>query len=323
MNRREVIGGLLATLSKAALAEEKVWRIGYITPGSERGRVGSIQATVFEELAREGFVEGKNFVLIPAAAEGDITRLPQLAERLAQERVDLIIAAGTPAVRAAMKASPNIPIVLSFVANDPVEAGFAATLARPGGMVTGVFFRSIENEAKRLELLKEAQPSARLFGFLAAPTLEAERSELLARTAAHLGISLTTRVVHGPEDYVSAFDAFQKEGVVGVLIHGTTIFVPHASRLAGLARQRGIATMCEWDFMARDDGCMLGYGPDLIALRRLSGRYVVQILKGTPPGELPILQPDRYALAINLRTAAEINVQLPASILVRADEVIE
>ena len=209
-----------------------------------------------------------------------------------------------------------------FTAEDPVEAGLAASLAHPGGSVTGIFFRAIETDAKRLELLSEALPTGRMFGFLAAPTLEAERSEILARTAAKLGISLATRMVQSAADYAGAFDAFRAEGAVGVLIMGSTIFSGDAPLLSQLATERGMATICEWDYMARA-GCTLGFGPDLVGLRRLTGDYVARIFNGANPAELPIQLPDRFTLTVNLRVAAQLKLQLPTVFLARADEVIE
>jgi len=161
-----------------------------------------------------------------------------------------------------------------------------------------------------------------MFGFLAAPTLEAERSEILARTAAKLGISLATRMVQSAADYGGAFDAFRAEGAVGVLIMGSTIFSGDAPLLSQLATERGMATICEWDYMARA-GCTLGFGPDLVGLRRLTGEYVARIFNGANPAELPIELPDRFTLTANLRVAAQLKLQLPTVFLARADEVIE
>lgn len=238
---------------------------------------------------------------------------------LAQQRVDVIIAVGILAARAAMTAAPNTPIVLSFSSNDPVKEGYAVSLARPGGMVTGIFFRAIETDAKRLELLSEALPTARVFGFLAAPTLEPERSEVLARTAAKLGVSLKTIVVQSPADYVSAFEAFHAKGAAGVLVMGTTILSSDAPTFSRLATERGMATICEWDYMARA-GCMLGFGPDLIELRRLTGDYVVRIFNGASPAEIPIQLPDRFTLTLNRLIVAKLKLQLSTVFLARVDE---
>jgi len=333
MRRREFItlggSGVLPIVFFIGLAmfpansQEKTWRLGLLTPGAaELGTPGSVRETTLRVLADRGFSEGRNLIYLPAAAEGHLSRLPQLAKMLAEQRVDVTIAVGTLAARAAMTASGGTPIVLSFAAEDPVEAGLAASLAHPGGSVTGIFFRAIETDAKRLELLSEALPTGRMFGFLAAPTLEAERSEILARTAAKLGISLATRMVQSAADYAGAFDAFRAEGAVGVLIMGSTIFSGDAPLLSQLATERGMATICEWDYMARA-GCTLGFGPDLVGLRRLTGDYVARIFNGANPAELPIQLPDRFTLTVNLRVAAQLKLQLPTVFLARADEVIE
>ena len=307
----------------SANAQEKTWRLGFLTPGAaEAGTPGSVRKTTLQVLADRGFSEGRNLIYLPAAAEGDLSRLPKLAKMLVEQRVDVTIAVGTISARAEMAASVRMPIVLSFSAEDPVEAGLAASFAHPGGSVTGIFFRGIEADAKRLELLSEALPTGRKFGFLAAPTLEAQRSEILARTAATLGVSLTTRIVESPAGYAGAFDAFRADGAAGVLIMGSTIFSGDAPLFSQLATERGMATICEWDYMARA-GCTLGFGPDLVGLRRLTGDYVARIFNGANPAELPIQLPDRFTLAANLRVADKLKLQLPTVFLARVDEVIE
>jgi putative ABC transport system substrate-binding protein len=283
--------------------QARTWRLGLLTPGTaESNSPGSIRKTTLEVLSDRGFSEGRNLVYLPAAAEGNLSRLPELARMLARHRVDVIIAVGVLAARAAVAANPNTPIVLSFSSEDPVKEGFAVSLARPGGSITGIFFRAIETDAKRLELLSEALPTARVFGFLAAPTLEPERSELLARTAVKLGISLKTILVHSPADYASAFEAFHAEGAAGVLVMGTTILASDAPTFSRLATGRGMATICEWDYMARA-GCMLGFGPDLVGLRRLTGDYVARIFNGASPAEMPIQLPDRFTLTVTFASS--------------------
>jgi putative ABC transport system substrate-binding protein len=314
---------MLLVLALPASAQEKTWRLGFLTPGAAGGDApGSIRGTTLPVLAEQGFVEGRNLMFVPAPADGYLERLPHQADMLAQQQVDVIITVGTLATRAALRAAPGTPIVLSFAGEDPVEAGLARSFARPGGAVTGIFFRALENDAKRLELLAEALPAAGVLGFLAAPTLEPARADLLAQTAAKLGRSLNTRIAQGADDYAAAFEAFRAAGAAGVLIMGSTIFGRDAALFSRHAAERGIATMCEWDYMARE-GCVLGFGPDVVALRRLTGEYVVRIFKGENPADLPIQQPDRFTLAVNTRAAAQLNLQLPPALLARADEVIE
>ncbi|MFL6817017.1 MAG: ABC transporter substrate-binding protein [Bradyrhizobium sp.] len=319
---RSVIASILISIgltTVAANAQERTWRLGLLTPGAEIDRPGSIRKTTLQELSDRGFSVGRNLVYLPAAAEGNLSRLPELARMLAQQRVDAIIVVGTLAARAAMTAAPNTPIVLSFSSDDPVKEGLAVSLARPGRSVTGIFFRAIETDAKRLELLSEALPTARVFGFLAAPTLEPERSEVLTRTAAKLGVSLKTIVVQSPADYAAAFEAFHAEGAAGVLVMGTTILSADAPSFSRLATERGMATICEWEYMARA-GCMLGFGPDLVGLRRLTGDYVARIFNGTNPAEIPIQLPDRFTLTVNGRIVAQLKLQLSPVFLARVDE---
>jgi putative ABC transport system substrate-binding protein len=303
-----------------------MWRLGVLTPGASAwgrpGAPGSIISTTLPVLAAGGFVEGRNLVLVGRAADGDPSRLPDLARELADERVDVVIAVGGAATSALLAAAPSTPIVMSFAAEDPVEMGYARSLARPGGKVTGIFFRGLETDAKRVELLAEAMPQARRFGFLASPTLEPARADLLAQTAARLGVELTTRTARGAADYADAFASLKEAGITGVLVQATTVFGGDAPIFSPIAAQHGLATICEWDYMARQ-GCTIGFGPDVMTLRRRTGDYVLRILKGADPGELPIELPDRFALAVNLRIAAQLGIELPPSFLARADEVIE
>jgi putative tryptophan/tyrosine transport system substrate-binding protein len=323
---RRLLSITLLLLATPTLAQEKVWRLGVLTPASlaylGSNVPGSINATTLPVLAEAGFVEGKNLKVVRRAAEDDPGRLPDLARELAEEHVDVVIAIGGLAAKAVMIAAPSTPTVLSFTGADPVEAGLARSFARPGGKVTGIFFRGAESDAKRLELLAEAMPSARHLGLLAGPTLEPARTELLARTAARLGVALTTRMAAVGADYADAFAALKAVGAAAVLIPGNPTFSRDAPIFAPIAARHGLPTICEWDYMARQ-GCVFGFGPDLVTLRRRTGDYVVRILKGADPAELPIEQPDRFTLAVNLGVAAKLGLALSPSFLARADEVIE
>jgi putative ABC transport system substrate-binding protein len=324
MNRRAILLGATAGMVTAwvASAQEKVWRLGVLTPGIEGSGPASVRASTLPVLAERGVVEHRNLIMITRGAEGDVERLPELAREIAAEQADIVIAVGLLATGAMLAAAPATPIVMSFAGDDPVEAGYARSFARPAGRVTGIFFRAVESDAKRLALLAEAMPRARRLGFLAGTTLEPSRVELLAQTAAGLGIELTTRTVHGRADYAEAFAAFKSAGAEGVLIQATTLFGGDAPIFSPIAAGHGLATICEWDSMARE-GCVIGFGPDLLSLRRRTGDYVARILKGADPGELPIERPDRFTLAVNLRVAAALGIVLPPSFLARADEVIE
>jgi putative tryptophan/tyrosine transport system substrate-binding protein len=314
---------LLALAATSAAAQERVWRLGILTPGTAEAEYpGSLRGTALPALAERGFVEGRNLVVLVGAGRGDFGLLPQLGRWLADQRVDVFIAVGLLATSAAMEAAPDTPIVMSFASQDPVETGHVQSLARPGGRVTGIFFRAIESDVKRLALLAESLPGARVLGFLAAAGLEPKRAALLDDTAKRHGMSLMTQVVQGKDDYARAFEAFKAAGAAGVLVMGTTVFSQDAALFGELGAQHGIATMCEWDFMVRD-GCLLGFGPDLVALRRQTAEYVVRILNGDNAGDLPIEQPDRFSFAVNVRAAAALGLTIPPALLLRADELIE
>lgn len=305
-----------------ALAQDRVWRLGVLTPGQERPGSSTIFEITLPALAEHGFVEGRNLTVLVGAARGDLARLQNLAESLAAERVDVVIAVGSQAINAALAAAPSTPIVMSFIGEDPVAAGIAHSLGHPGGRVTGIFFRAGETDAKRLELLSEALPRSRKFGFLAAPTLLPERTELLARAAARLNVALATQTVRHASEYGDAFAALKAAGADAVLVQATTIFGREASIFAPIATRQRLATICEWDYMARE-GCTFGFGPDLAALRKRTADYIARIFKGADPGELPIEQPDRFTLVVNLQSAVQLGLELSPSLLARADEVIE
>jgi putative ABC transport system substrate-binding protein len=208
------------------------------------------------------------------------------------------------------------------IGEDPVEVGIVASLAHPGGRVTGIAFRTLEGDAKRLELLREAIPTGRRFGYLGMSYESVARAKEMAEVAARLGIEVTTYWVNGPSEYAAAFARMRNEGVAGVVVGATQPLAANASRVAASAAENRLPTICEWDYMARV-GCVLGFGHDLTYGQRRVGEYLARILKGTPPSELPIEESDAWKLTVNLRVAAKLGITMSPSILARADEVIE
>jgi putative ABC transport system substrate-binding protein len=281
------------------------------------GSLQRMRAMMFPELARLGFTEGRNLVV--EARFGPTEELPALARELAMAHPDAILAAG--AIRAAQQATSKIPIVGSFIGEDPIAAGFAATLARPGGNVTGIAMLAAELDAKRLHLLHEAIPGVSRIAALAvsadrgAPNLEAMR-----QVAAHEGLALLPFYAAVPEDYPTAFAAMRSAGAGALQIVSAPELFTSASTLAGLALEARIPTMCEWRSMAAQ-GCLLGYGPDIAELNRRVADYVARIFRGAAPGDLPIEQPTHYEFAVNLKTAKALGLTIPFFILGRADEV--
>jgi putative ABC transport system substrate-binding protein len=262
-------------------------------------------------LAREGFVDGRNLVL--EVRTGTVAELPELAGELLATKPDVILANGTIAIRAVRARSNTVPIVGSFIGGDPVAAGFAASLARPGGNVTGVVMLAPELDAKRLEFLREAVPNAQRI--VALGVSPAQGTAVRAATEA-LGVELLPFYAEVPAVYPAAFAAMRSAGAQGLAILSAPDFFANASTLATLALEAGLPTVCEWRKMA-EQGCLLGYGPDI------APNYVTRIFRGAAPGDLPIEQPTHYEFAVNLKTAKALGLTIPPAILARADDVIE
>jgi putative ABC transport system substrate-binding protein len=234
------------------------------------------------------------------------------------------VAIADSSVRAILAVTKVTPIVM-VVGADPVEVGFVASLARPGGRVTGLAFQAFEGDVKRLQLLHEAMPKARRFGYLRPPgPAPARAAEALTSAARRLDIELTTRAVAElePAAYEDALSALRNEGAAGVLIASTQELSFEAQRFGPIAQSLGLPTICEWDYMAHV-GCVLAYGHDLDYTRRRVGEFAARILKGTPPADLPVEQPDTWKLTINQRVAERVGLVIPPTIFARADEVVE
>jgi putative ABC transport system substrate-binding protein len=238
---------------------------------------------------------------------------------------DAVIAIGPEAIEAAGSATKTIPII-AFGAN-PVGMGFAASLARPGGNVTGITILFEELEGKRAALLQEAVPQAKRMAVLFLPSLrrmgyrQTAEGEIRAALA-NTGIELLAFEAEGPGEYPTAFAAMQAAGAQSLLITGNPTFNHDIALLAGLALERHLPAMCEWAENAQS-GCTLGYGPNRTELRRRLAHYVARIFRGIAPSELPIETPTHFELAVNLRSARQLGIDVPMTLMVRADEVIE
>lgn len=303
-------------------AEQKIWRVGLLSNSPPpSGMATSWRDEIVRVLAQNGFVAGRNLEMVERFSGGDAHRLPRLAREIYALEVDTIVAISSPSVRAVMGATQSIPVVM-VVGEDPVELGMVASLAHPGGRVTGIAFRTPEGDAKRLELLRQAIPAGRHFGYLGMSYEIAPKAEEMARAAARLGIEVTTYWVNGPDEYAAAFARMRNEDVAGVVVGVTQPLATNASRVVAIAAENRLPTICEWGYMARV-GCVLGFGHDLTYGQRRVGEYVARILKGTSPSELPVEESDAWKLTVNLRVAAQLGITLSPSILARADEVIE
>ncbi|HMH48856.1 MAG TPA: ABC transporter substrate-binding protein [Candidatus Acidoferrum sp.] len=329
MNRRAFLRTLSAGLLAAPLAAEaqqagRVPRIGFLSLTSPSDRPPLLDA--FRQRLRElGWVEGQNIVIDYRYAEGRVDRLPDLAAELVRLKVDLIIAsAGTQVVTAAKNATETIPIVMIAV-RDPVGIGLIASLARPGGNVTGVSgYAGLEIVAKQLELLKETVPKIRRVAILSNPSnayhqLAIREVNVAARS---LGVQLQLLEARGPNEFDGAFAAMAKERVGALLVLSDAIFSSHRTRLADLAARSRLPAA----YGVRESveaGGLMSYGPSFLDLYRRSAAYVDKILKGAKPADLAVEQPTKFELVINLKTAKALGLTLPPSLLQRADQIIE
>jgi putative ABC transport system substrate-binding protein len=303
-----------------AQAADKVYRLGILSPSS--GTIERYRAGMFPELAKLGFTEGKNLVV--EVRYGSTEQLPALARDLVATRPAAVIAAGSAAIQAIRQEAASMPVIGAFIGMDPIAAGFAASLARPGGMVTGIVMLAPELDAKRLQLLHEAVPDRSRVAVLAADAQRDAANVAAVKQAAGLlaGVQLLPLYAAKPEAYAAAFAQMRGAGAGALAILSAPELFTDASTLAALAVEAGLPTVCEWRLMA-EQGCLIGYGPDRKELQRRVADYVARILRGTAPGELPIERPTHFEFAVNLKTAKALGLTLPPSILARADEVIE
>jgi putative ABC transport system substrate-binding protein len=310
---------LQPTAAPASDKPGKVFRLGALSP--DPGWVQRFRERINPELARQGFVEGRN--LIVDIRVGTTAGLPALAGELLAANPDAIIGNSVTAIEAIKSLSGTVPIVGSFIGEDPIAAGLAASLGRPGGNVTGILMLAPELDAKRLELLLEAVPSVRRVATLAVTATRAKAQlAVLDRVADARGIELVNFYAEGPASFPAAFAAMRRAGVQALAILSAPELFSNTPTLTALALEAGMPTVCEWGSMAVQ-GCLLGYGPSWIELQSRTAGYVARIFRGAAPGELPIEGPTRYEMVVNLKTAHSLGLALPPAVLARADAVVE
>ena len=318
---RAMAGGLLAAPLAAVAQPGKVWRIGFL--GASPSTVGPfIQA--FEQGLRElGYVDGQNIAIEYRSAQGKDERLPLLAAELVRLKVDVLVAALPQGAAAAKKATTTIPIVMVNV-GDPVEIGLVASLARPGGNVTGLSRLSAELIAKNLALLKEAVPRALRVGALSNPTtpLSPVLVRNAKRAAESLGLQLKIVEAKVPDDLEGAFSALATDRVGALLVLADGMFWGERKRIADLALRSRLPSMFSNSEHA-DAGGLMAYAPSSVDPYRRAAVFVDKILKGAKPGDLPVEQPTKFEFVINLKTAKALGLTIPPSLLQRADRVIE
>jgi ABC-type uncharacterized transport system substrate-binding protein len=324
MRRRQFItllgGAATWPLSGWAQQGERVRRIGWLSPGTGPGDASQ---AFLGALRERGYMEGKNFFVEYRWAAGKTERLRELAEELVRAGVDIIVTVGSPATTAAQQATSSIPIVFA-AAGGPVQKGIVAGLANPGGNVTGLAL--ITDEIKALEILKEAVPAISRSAFIYDPeTLPGVfGKDWLQRArgrARRLKIELDLVVSRDPERVDQVLAALPARTDALLLQNSATNAIARR-RICAFAAQRRIPTASIERAFA-DTGCLLSYGEDRLDMRRRAAVYVDKILKGAKPADLPVEQPTHFKLVINLKTAGQLGLEVPATLLARADEVIE
>lgn len=328
MRRREFIAlgvsaMVLPMVTRAQQQAGKTYRIGYLSQGSATGAPGLLEA--FRQGLHElGWIEGQNIVIEYRFAEGQADRLPRFADELVGLKVDLIAATTTPASLAAKDATKTIPIVgISF--DNPLLHGLVASLANPGGNVTGLSY-SVGPEifGKDLELLRELLPDLRRVAVLSNSTgpNHAPMIDNIKAAASSLGVQLLILDARKPDEFDAAFQAMVRERVAGLFVFGDPMFSVHRTRLADLAVKHRLPTM----YTNRphiEAGGLMCYGPNFADVWRRAATYVDKVLKGSRPADLPVEQPTKFELVINLKTAKALGITVPPTLLARADEVIE
>jgi putative ABC transport system substrate-binding protein len=320
-----VLGAMLLALGLPAQAQQpkKIAKIGYLGPNTPA--VGADLLEAFRQGLRElGYVEGKTFVLEARWGEGRFERLPELARELVGLKVDVIVTTTDVAIAAVKRETQTIPIVMAF-STDPVATGFVASLARPGGNVTGLSGMTPELSGKRLELLREVVPGLSRVALIWNPdirgaVLDYNQMEGAARS---LRVQLQSVEVPRAEDFDRAFSAITKERAQALIMPAADpVAFANRGQIASFALKNRLPSMYgAKDYV--DAGGLMSYGPSLSDMRRRAATYVDKILKGAKPADLPVEQPTKFELVINLKTAQQIGVTIPPNVLARADQVIK
>ncbi len=326
MHRRAFLGGVAGGLLAAPLGAQpqqagKVYKIGSLSQAT--AGIGDQYTDAFVQGLRDsGYVEGKHFVLERRYAEGRLDRLPALAAELVALNVDVIFARASHAVRAARQATGTIPIVAADLESDPIAMGLVASLARPGGNVTGIFLDLPGVSAKHLEFLTEVVPRLSRVAVLGDPTINASHFRAVHVAAKTRAVQVQNLEVTSAEDVDHAFVlAIKERSTALILLSSAVMFLQRVRIAAGAAKNR-LATIAMWrEFV--DVGGLMSYGPDLLSLHRQRAGYVHRILQGVRPGDLPVERPATFQFVINRKTAKALGLTIPPSLLQRADEVIQ
>lgn len=327
MRRRDfiaLVGGTTAIpLSALAQQTEPTKRIGVLVGASQSDPVYQRRIDAFEQALRDLGWPDTKVAFDLRFAEGDLDRLPALAAELVNAKVDLIVTASTEPAIAARKATTTIPVVVAAI-GDVVGIGLVSSLARPGGNVTGLTLVTTEQSSKRLDLIKEALPDLRNVAVFSNPNNASHRLQLdpLQRAATTLGLRLESVLIGDAGKLGDAFDATLQAGAQAIITLEDTLIVFLRERIIETAMRHRLPVMGEFRPMA-NAGALMSYGPNQVEMWRSAARYVDKIFKGANPADLPIEQPTKFQLIVNLKTAKALGLSIPEPFLQRADEVIE
>ena len=329
MKRRAIIAASAVTLigvslGKRAAGQPRPRRIGYLT-GFNRTAVDALLGQLRPELEKLGWTEGRDFVLLePAMAEGAYERLPALAAELVTRVPDLILAQSVPATRALLKATTSIPVVMIGVGT-PVELGIVADYRRPGGNVTGSSYLADELLRKLLQFLKEVAPRLRSVALFSNPSNEAApaMARQMRADATAMGMRAQIVEVTGKGDFAAGFAAIRAANSEAILLPPEPLITANREAIADFAQAHGLPLAVVGNTRSLPATGLLSYGPELVEYARVTAKYVDRIFRGAKPGDLPIEQPTRFSLVINLRAARTLGLTIPQSMLLVAEEVIQ
>ena len=324
--RKAALGSILfagALLAVAVAVEaqqpKKVARIGLLAfaSGAESRNIAPFR----DELRKLGYIEGKTILVDYRSAGGDRNRLRELADELVRAKVDVIVATGNQAIAVAKEVTSTIPII-ALGAGDLIGNGLVNSLARPGGNITGSTRMSTDLAGKRIELLKESITRLSRLGIIVATGQDQEELKEMDGPARQLGVKIQPTNVQGLSEFQGVFASMVKERDDALIIVHSGFTFANRGKLLTLATKHRLPAMCE-DSVWSDAGCLISYGPDVLYLGRRGAYFVDKVLKGAKPADLPVEQPTKFEFIVNLKTAKQINLTIPQSVLYRADKIIK
>jgi len=325
MNRRGVITllGGAAAWPLVALAQQpaEAPRVGFVFPGPKAVMAPRIEA-ILTGLRASGYAAPTQVEIVARTAEGDPDQIAPLVKEVIGKNVNVIIAAGPLVLHAARSATRTIPIIAIDLESDPVASGMAATLARPGGNITGVFLDFPDFTAKWMEMLVESIPKLSRAAVLWDPVTGPVQMEAVGKAGGTLNVQLDITEVRRPSDFDAAFSMASQGGAGAMVMLSSPLISDHVQMLAELTLRHRFPAITLFPDFARAGG-LLAYGPNLLSLLRLSGIVAGKVLRGANPAELPIERPTKFETVLNMRTAHALGISIPTSLLLRADEVIE